>query len=81
MRGCGVGAGHPCGKTGVPWLHPRSLRFCRIFFFLLFIQFLQLTHLFCLGLCWVFVAAHRLSLVVVPGLLIVVAALTADLEL
>ena len=51
------------------------------FFFLLFIQFLQLTHLFCLGLCWVFVAAHRLSLVVVPGLLIVVAALTADLEL
>ena len=40
------------------------------FFFLLFIQFLQLIHLFYLGLCWVFVAAHRLSLVVVPGLLL-----------
>lgn len=51
------------------------------YFFKIFIQFLQITHLFCLGLCWVFVAVHRLSLVVVPGLLIVVAALTMDLEL
>ena len=31
--GVGFGAGHPCGKTGVPWLHPSSLRFCRMFFF------------------------------------------------
>ena len=73
--GVGFGAGHPCGKTGVPWLHPRFLRFCRIFFFplklflKLFIQFLLLIHLFCLGLCGVLVAAHRLSLAAVHGLL------------
>ena len=50
----------------------------RLLLLFLFGFFFQIFYLFYFGLCWVFIAAHGLSLVVVNGLLIAEVFLVAE---